>query len=752
MKRKLILPLLLVLIFTCTCLVGCVNTSDGSLYSYCVDYVKDALYGMFGKCNHTYNNAGVCIACGESCNHSYQYGVCVNCGLECKHDRFDQDVCVDCQHRCEHSYFEGVCVYCNSNCPNHLFQNGQCATCGQVCAHHFVSGVCNVCNKVCTHRYAIVDDGGVCLDCNELCKNHSVIGGLCAGCGQRCYHKYSMGYCQKCNTPCICIFSEGTCIQCGLEDPDFVPTIEQIIRLANTNRTYTFEGVIFALGTNGFYVNDGTGSIFVSTTVSMNVGDKVKATGKLTLHGDYVRKPSFVADSVIFTDVAQQTLAPTTMAIKDLYSLTVASKNFYTYVILTGYVTQESNGYALERVPGSTEKIAFSAESNQYLAEYVGKQVKVCAILTDYSSGWKVTLTAENDIWLYTPSVYDVSDAITNELYDYFYNRTVYFYLELPTVYEEAQNITLTWGMSESEDAEIVDNVFYIKRRFTDRVCIYVDISDGINTVCHWIWVHIACASLETFDVVKKYSGDYIIEGKVLTTTFNQTENVYSVVLVDKDNNLMPVSVQNAYGYKTIKKGDEITVYGKYRFDEDGIGYFRAKAFMTLNAAPSDYQTDLSGFNVVTLQTLDDYNDFLVNWDQKTNDGIIVKIVNPYLIYSGNTSYNYIRFGADSTAGSGYQTKENGVTYSRIFAFQINAFDAECSGLRNQLQIPLLNSGAAVQREIVIYAIPMYGGATTLQFSVIDAALVQWQTAPTVTATSQVALLPSQTIFGKRYM
>jgi len=693
MKRKLILPLLLVLVITCWCLAGCLGVG-----SIIIDGVSSGIESLVGNFLH---------------KHQYDQGVCIQCGRKCSHSNFEQGICTKCGWKCTHgSYIKGVCK------------------CGMPCTHKYRNGVCTI--------------------CDTKCPNHSLLGGKCKTCGQQCSHKYSQGVCSICLQPCTHNYVLGECTVCGQEDENYRPNLQQILTGGKQNFPYVFSGVVFGVASNGFYVNDTFGSIFVQSSTSVAVGDQVQVTGTYVLTSSVFKTPLIKATDVAVEDNSQPTLAPTKCDLTDVKAFTVAYKNYYQYLTVIGYVEPDNGGYVLSWIKGSSAKVKIAADSTKYVSSLEGKQVQATIVLTGYTfSMWEARILTADSVSQYIADIDDVKQSIFSQEQERL-SRQIYFYLELPTSYPLAQSVEYRWEVARGSEIEIVDNVLYVRPPLYDTPYVELTITSNGESASLQIPVSIAPGPQATFEEAKQCN-TCRITGTVLTVTVDQEQRRHSVVLLDQNNNMIQVAVQND-GYENIKKGDNISVAGFWGYDKWSIGYFNANAYMTNKSAPDDYTTNLSNLNVVTLETLQDYQDFLVNWQQKTTDITIVKIVNPYLIYSGTTIYNYVRFGPDESAGSLYSVEADSKTYSRVFCFQINALDKECPNLRQLLDIPLLDAGVAVQNQLVVYAIPLYGGETTLQFSIIDADLVQVGGVQTSNAVADALALQRQAILPANMM
>lgn len=526
-------------------------------------------------------------------------------------------------------------------------------------------------------------------------------------------------------------FVDGVCTVCNEADPNYTPEPEQtladIAKSGKAGNEYTFTAVVFATDANGFYVNDTYGSIYVVTDTNAKVGDEVVITGTLSLEGTGIKKPVITATTNSYVNATGKTaLQPEYKTIEEVLGVTAARQNFYQFVTVAGFVTPVEGGYTLTVGEGSA-KLNFAADSNATLANWENKQVDLTAIVTGYQSGWQLSVVAES-IALHQTDLDLVKDAIFTWV-DTVVEDEVYFALDLPTAYALEGNVQFAWEVVSGTTITIADNKATVNATAEELVELKLTLTAGDKTASQNYEVIVKAPATKTFAEVKAETGVFKISGTILTDSHSQGASRCSVVLFDENNNLIQVSVANTEELDALNKGDKLTVVGSWTEDAYGIGYFAGLEHFVSEPAAADYVTSLANFDVVTLATQADYEAFLNGWAQKASAGTIVKIVNPYVIYSGNTSYNFIRFGYNTAAGSKYSITvgegETAQTFSRIFCFQRDAMEREYPGLDAGLQVPFLEAGNASQREIVVYAMPLYAGSDTLQFSIVDAALVE---------------------------
>ena len=562
----------------------------------------------------------------------------------------------------------------------------------------------------------------------------SVVGLVACGEEEPCTHNYVEGTCTLCGeadpnyqAPCNHNYVDGTCTLCGEADPDYVApiTIFDVAKNGKKGTSYTFDGVVFATDAQGFYLNDTTCSIYVVSTQTVAVGDQVEVTGTLSLEGGF-NKPSVTATSATVLASGQTALQPTAGTIGDVQALMASRDNFYKYFTVAGYVTPTSNGYTLTTGQGST-KVIIASESTALFTAWENQQVDVTLLTVNFSTGWEAVVLSAEDIVAHVSDIDEVKEDIfqwvDKELKD-----STYVSLQLPTAYALEASVVFTWEVMDSAAITITDNVATINANEDEVATLKLTITSGGKSASQTYDVVVNAAPAKTFAEAREL-GDAVskITGTVLTDTHSSGGSRYSVVLFNEEHQLIQVSVANAVALDALSKGDKISAVGAMANDTRGFTYFESVDTVILEKAAADYKTDLTSFNVLTLETQADYESFLVNWQQKVSEGTIVKIVNPYIIYSGNTSYNFIRFGYDDKCQEAYSTTvgegETAQTFSRIFCFQRDAMEREFPGLDAGLKVPFLNDGAE-QRPMVVYAMPLFAGADTLQFSIVDKALV----------------------------
>lgn len=523
----------------------------------------------------------------------------------------------------------------------------------------------------------------------------------------------------------VLCFSVLTLTACG------TTAIAEIQASGKDGATYSFEGVVFAKDSKGFYVNQEQSSLYVVSDQQVNVGDLVKVKGTLALEGAY-EKPVVTATKLSVKESGQTALTPSQSSIQEVLDITANRNGYYKYSKVSGFVRAAGTGYELTLPVGSV-KLTFTAESNTYLSAWVDKQVDINVINVARANGvWQVSVPSAEDVSLHVVDFEgvkgDIFAFVDQQVVD-----SVYFKLALPTTYVYEPFVQFAWTVESGNSITVTDNVATVTPTATETVTLKLTLSYEGQTATQNYEVKVEVPEAKTFTEVTTSPADVVVKvaGTVFAVTHSQTKSACSVVLMDENKDLLHVVVESEDALNSINKGDQLVAVGAWAVDSMGIGSFEAVESFVTAPASQDYVTSLEGLDVITLATEADYIDFLTNWQAYATAGTVVKIVNPYVIYSGNTSYNFIRFGYDAAAGSAYEINldqgegKDPLKVSRIFCFQINALEREVPGLEAFLNVPFLNKVDAVKREMVIYAMPLYAGADTLQFSIIDKALIE---------------------------
>jgi hypothetical protein len=676
------------------------------------------------------------------------------------------------------------------------------AACG--CQHYYENGVCKHCgtpdanydpnNLPCAHYY----EGGLCKFCGEVDANYVA---------PLCDH----------------YFVNGACNKCGEVDTNYVPvappsgdnktaTALRVVNLYGKNgETKTVSGTVFATDSNGYYLNDGTGSIYVSDSAAVAVGNVVYVTGTLTI-GSF-NKPSINAtqSEVLLTDATA--LQPTKEYASELCKIPATASNYYKFVNLVGFVA-ESNGTYYVEMEGL--KAVIDASSQSLFETLVGQKVTVTAVTVGYTTNWVVKVVTQNAIEV-TPADLDV---VADEIFAWVQTQLptdLFEDLQLPTAYSFEPTVSFAWSVTDVAGVAVSDTGKLTVQGLSQDVTIPLTLTltcDGktkthsytISCNADFIFNYVAEQLPETFpstytlpteypnsavkfawsvqegsvvsiadnvmtaqnvaqdttvkllltistdsnerskvyDVVikapisiklsevEKYDlyTPVMVSGTVLMTAYNQTKSQYSLLIYDADFGIAQIDFDNqessVSGYAA---GDKVNAFG--RIAEKTVSTITSKSIAieevtVASKADANYKFSIDGFTTVKLETADDYHAFMEKIESYIGT-TIVKVVNPYLVYSGSSTYNFVRFGPDAiSARDGYSTSINGVTKKRAFCISRNILGEKCPGLETALKVPKKSAGAKLYNDFYIYAVPMYMSSDTLQLVPLGADFYQY--------------------------
>ena len=188
-------------------------------------------------------NAKSCSKCGKQmervntpASHTFEDGKCTVCGFEqpeeeCEEHSWDNGVCTVCGEECAHTEKTNY-----QNCVTGEYNTTVCEECGEIIKiapvpgeHTMEDGVCTVCGfQACTDGEHEWNIEGVCTKCGAACphENTKTIHADCEGAG------YVTTTCLDCGkvvelspVPGEHDFVEGVCVNCGAEDPNYVPVV-----------------------------------------------------------------------------------------------------------------------------------------------------------------------------------------------------------------------------------------------------------------------------------------------------------------------------------------------------------------------------------------------------------------------------------------------------------------------------------------------------------------------------------------------
>lgn len=508
-------------------------------------------------------------------------------------------------------------------------------------------------------------------------------------------------------------------IACTPEDkPEPTPTpstatIKSVIADGKNNVKATVSGVVFAKSADGYFIYDEVGMYVLGTTTAA-IGDKVEVAGTVMKSGSRF----FIKNATATTKATAQTLpAATAMELSSLAVLATDSANYAKLVTVTGIVEQAANGYKL--VDGRSS-VYLDASSNNAVKDFEGQKVTCQVVTYDHKTdGWTVVVASE-----VSAAKVDIDEVKASIFAKSAPEAEVYGVLELVTSDANNPSVVFEWSVVSGEGVTIANNVATISESITADTAVVLQLkitADGKSaTQTYNITVKpVKSVALKDLATATIEAGAKIrTEGLVIAygTDNYDPVNVYTII-ADVESKTIVAVVGNV---GEVKVGDKISVVSEYAESDWGsVNTKVLKNVIGCSVLSGNNAIDFEALNPTTLETLDQYEAFYNNGN--INVIKLVKVVDPYLIYSGNTTYNFLRFGATA------DTAKNGVTAgvenkgNNLYCMKLSNFNAE-NGLdkwESELNVPFLNDGAVQYSGLTFYAIStigLPGSGTTWQF------------------------------------
>lgn len=518
------------------------------------------------------------------------------------------------------------------------------------------------------------------------------------------------------------------------DPPNQSTSISEVTKNGEKGAKYSVEGVVYGKVSDGVFISDESGAIFVKGSTDVAVGDKISVNGTFAVAKN--NAASLEQAEVSKLASGQSALTPVNSTVKDVAGMVAGRSSYYKYVTVSGTLTQSSGVYTLTE--GSYSLLFDSRSDASKLSTYTDKKVDVSVITCGYSTTWEVVyVDGDGGIKEHQTDLDSVKEAIFAKVGEEL-PASVYFSVDLPVKYDSEPGVKFAWSVKTGADViAVADNKATVTEPSSDaEVTLTLQITSGQSsatrdynvTVKSAETVEIANLPQTTFGTVVK------TQGKVVAKGMSQVMDRISVLIEDEAGNLVAVDTTRKAvdGYKL---GDTVKAAGLYvaaaaaKDGEPNRAAALSAVETVLVSSGADYNPDYATKNAETLATAEDYTRLVKTPGLNANK--LYKIVNPWLIYSGNTTYNFIRFGAtDNSAASGIPvTVENtdGTTAEPVnwhYCFARNALGYSAEGLEETLGVPFLNQGAKYYEGYTIYAYAMYMGGSTWQFIVPENAAV----------------------------
>lgn len=493
------------------------------------------------------------------------------------------------------------------------------------------------------------------------------------------------------------------------------PSIAEILSDGKTDTEYTVEGVVFGKKNDGFLISDGENAIFIESNENVAAGDKVSVKGTLKLNTE--KAPVLGNAQVTVSANGQTVVSPVKGLLTDVTKLAATRKNFYKYVEATGFVryNAETGVYTLES--GSSRVIIDTNGRDADFVEHVDGKVTMSFVNIGFTTSWKVLYLG--DVQKFEVNLAEVKDAIFESVEKQL-PEEVYVGIELPVNYADEPDVTFAWSVVTADaPITIIDNVANVSEVSEDTTV----------TIKLTLTAPEAQTAEKTFDVLVKkatnvaiadiaaYEGTDVIvfSGTVYAKGYSQTKDRTALMVSDGANHYTAVDIAKTDFFK-YTVGDKVKVAGTKAVVVD-VNTVSADSIVVTEAAPDDFTIDFESLEYTELKTDDasTYTGLVDNYLANTNK--LYKITTPFMVSSGNTSSNFIRFGHDTNAGNGYvQNIAGGETQKRYFVFSRNTMDDTVFWLQSELDVPNLADKAVKYEGYTFYAFAMFSSAETWQF------------------------------------
>lgn len=488
--------------------------------------------------------------------------------------------------------------------------------------------------------------------CLTACQcKHDFVDGICTKCGEK-----DPNY-QPPQPPCEHTYLNGTCTECGAVDADYAPTPISAVLTKTNNTQVEVKAVVFAKTTEGYYVSDGTGNLFVKDTANtVAVGDQVRLAGSYRI----VDKCPQLFVNAFAKDGTGTAATPVAKTLAEVAALDENVKtNYAGYYAVEGIVEVESG---ITYLVSGGNKLVVNAKSNaSAFADFAGKKVAVNVVVHSYSNQlWTVSFCdKQKDIEIAPLLIADVKDAVFAYVTENIATEA-FGELALVTTYEAEPDLVLTWSVAAGSEAvaSVVDNVASIVAPAVDTpFALVLTLTSLSNNTAE-------NTASQTFNFTAKPI-ETIAIGNLATANLSAVQNIFvegtvihkvvgtaakALVLADAANNYVRVDVSDEV-FATVNLGDQVKVLGKYNTD---AGVYRIEAInleVTTAYVGEGFTFDYSQLAAVTISSIDEYRAAIAG--MKNSPIKFFKIVNPYMRLSSSaiSSSAYVRF--TTTSGSG---------------------------------------------------------------------------------------------------
>jgi len=480
----------------------------------------------------------------------------------------------------------------------------------------------------------------------------------------QCKHDFVDGTCTKCGEadpnyqpPCEHAYVNGTCTECGATDADYVPTPISTVLTKVNNTQVEIKAVVFAKTTEGYYVSDGTGNLFVKDTANtVAVGDQVRLAGSYRI----VDKCPQLFVSALAKDGTGTAATPVAKTIAEIAALDEGAKASYAGYYATAGIVEVQNGIVY--LVSGDNKLVVNAKSNAAaFEEFAGKKVAVNVVVHSYSNQlWTVSFCdKQKDIEIAPLLIAEVKDAVFAYVTENIATEA-FGELALVTTYEAEPDLVLTWSVAAGSEAvaTVVDNVAKVAAPAVDTpfalVLTLTSLSNNTadNTASQTF--NFTAKPIETIAIADLATANLgaaqniFVEGTVIHKMVGT--NAKALVVADASNNVVRVDVTDEV-FATINLGDQVKVLGKYNTD---AGVYRIQTInleVTTAYTGEGFVVDYTAFDATEIGTIEEYRTAIAA--MRNNPIKLFKITNPYIRLSSSTLANSTYMRLTTTASSG---------------------------------------------------------------------------------------------------
>ena len=498
-----------------------------------------------------------------------------------------------------------------------------------------------------------------------------------------------------------------TCTVCGAKKTEAVDKLQSVaaaIALAN-NANVAFSAVVFGKTNEGLYLSDGATGVYVKLSeaqanklASVKVGDEAKVSGKLSVSASQI----FVKNaSVEVLASGKNTISAEAKTIEVIQALAATDRaNFGNLLKVTAAVNKDEAGRMTWTDSTGTLLIDDSAKAD--FEQFIGKKVTANVTLLkmgDGSDGW-IAYAFKDGAEEYIVDI----DTVKDEIFDSIkLEEEVWGVLELPTSYESEPGVSFTWSVKSGEGITIENNIADVSLalRADSDVTLTLTLASGTKTATHDYAVKVK--AIESVSLAEgKTKDNYVVLNATAAACgiSNESTSYHYIILMDDSTKEYAIVTVSSEQRAAVKPGNKVQVVAKWAALGEYEGLFAYQDVKAVKVTAEGEALDYSQLNPVELRTVEDYQNAIENNHQKV---VLYKIVNPWMVGSGSTTFSWYQFGP------GKDSAANGLINTRQFCFLIANFAANgMTQWESQYNVPIKTAGADHYTGTVIYAYSVY--------------------------------------------